>query len=76
MKKQYIIVDAASSEVFCGSNLDGVNFDSQSEIIAKWVRKFESEQEAKDRLVEEIGLFPAQFENRLCTIIPVYVLEG
>lgn len=69
MQKKWIIIDINNHRVFAGADVNGVFF-CQPDVA---IRFFDSEVEAIHRLQEEAEIFPGQFTDKICTIIPVYI---
>jgi hypothetical protein len=70
MKKYFVIQDLVSKEYF-----QGVNPKPCFDVEIEYSRKFDFEEEALDRLQEEIDLWEKEFfEGRIFSIITIYTL--
>ena len=68
MKKQFVIYDFSSQLFFAYLNEQGVFWDNDPML-------FDSEDEANNSLQNAYKLFPNDFDNRLTTVINIYISE-
>jgi hypothetical protein len=69
MKKYFVLYDLKSGDSFESADLHGVYFGKE------FIRRFDSEEDAINRLNTEFELFPSQFFDRIIVVIPCYSVE-